>query len=67
MSIISFKWLDLVCKEKLQWLVFVFMIYWESHGHTHIYNIQDLILSFDRTSDKLYGIYFISGKLYFTR
>ena len=56
MSMISLKWLDLVCKEKLQWLVFVFMIYWETHRHTHLYNIQDLILSFDRTSDKQYMV-----------
>lgn len=28
-----------MCKEKLQWLVFVFMIYWEIHTDTHIYII----------------------------
>lgn len=39
MSIISLKWLDLVWKEKLQWLVFVFMIYWEIHTDTHIHII----------------------------
>lgn len=37
MSIIKVAWLSV--QRKLQWLIFVFMIYWETHTEIHLYII----------------------------